>query len=328
MGVEALAAQRDEQIARRDAARVAVDARDRRRHAADERASGSSARRRRASSSSSSSRRSRASCVARACERAARVTRIGEREPRAADVLVVLVALAGDEDDVFGGAALPIAWRIASARFSITSTSSWPIAPARICARIEVGRFEARVVAGDDDAVGEPAGDRAHQRPLGRVAVAAAAEHAPEPAAARLARAGAARRAPSRAHRACGRSRRRPAVTRLRRASPTTRCIRPGTGVSAAHAAAASASGTPSARSTPITHEQVGDVVVADQRRRDRRPAASPSTTSNGEAVAVVAQRFARAGAPTRRASRRSSSRRAEPRERIGELAAPAHRRG
>ena len=30
----------------------------------------------------------------------------------------------------------PTAWRIASARFSITSTSSWPIAPARICARI------------------------------------------------------------------------------------------------------------------------------------------------------------------------------------------------
>ena len=37
------------------------------------------------------------------------------------------------------GAALPTAWRIASARFSITSTSSWPIAPARICARIRSG---------------------------------------------------------------------------------------------------------------------------------------------------------------------------------------------
>ena len=48
----------------------------------------------------------------------------------------------------------------------------------------EVGRLEARVVAGDDDVVGEPAGDRAHQRPLGGVAVAAAAEHAPELAAA------------------------------------------------------------------------------------------------------------------------------------------------
>ena len=43
--IEALAAQRDEEIARRDAARVAVDARDRRRHAADDARSGQHPRR-------------------------------------------------------------------------------------------------------------------------------------------------------------------------------------------------------------------------------------------------------------------------------------------
>ena len=45
MGVEALAAQGDEEVARRDASRVAVDARDRRRHAADDARAGQQARR-------------------------------------------------------------------------------------------------------------------------------------------------------------------------------------------------------------------------------------------------------------------------------------------
>ena len=42
----------------------------------------------------------------------------------------------------------------------------------------------ARIVVGDDDDIGEPRRDRAHHRPLARVAVAAAAEHDDEPAAA------------------------------------------------------------------------------------------------------------------------------------------------
>ena len=137
--VEALAAQRDEQVARRDAAGVAVDARERRRRAADERARRAAGAR--ASSSVIIALAVAALVTSRRCEppRApSPPARVGEREPRAADVLVVLVALAGDEDDV-AAAALPTAWRIASARFSITSTSSWPIAPARICARIRSG---------------------------------------------------------------------------------------------------------------------------------------------------------------------------------------------
>ena len=42
--------------------------------------------------------------------------------------------------------------------------------------------FAARIVVGDDDVIGEAGGDAAHDRPLALVAVAAAAEHAHEPA--------------------------------------------------------------------------------------------------------------------------------------------------
>ena len=45
--------------------------------------------------------------------------------------------------------------------------------------------FAARVVAGDEHFIGQPRGGRAHQRALAFVAVAAAAEHGPEPPAAR-----------------------------------------------------------------------------------------------------------------------------------------------
>ena len=47
-------------------------------------------------------------------------------------------------------------------------------------------RLGARVVGGDDHAAGQPGRDRAHLRPLAAVAVAAAAEHADQLAAARL----------------------------------------------------------------------------------------------------------------------------------------------
>ena len=45
------------------------------------------------------------------------------------------------------------------------------------------GVFAARIVVGDDDAVGLGGGDGAHQGPLAAVAVAAGAEHHDEPAA-------------------------------------------------------------------------------------------------------------------------------------------------
>jgi hypothetical protein len=192
--VEALAAQGDEEVPRRDAAGVAVNARDRRRHAADDARVGQHSRRvverhhRRAGRRSRCARCARRGlrCGGRARgERLGGMRRIRERELGAADVLVVLVALAGDEDDVFGGGAAD-AWAIASARFSITSTSSWPIAPARIWARIRSGDSRRGLSLVTTTRPASRHGDRSHQRPLGGVAVAAAAEHAPEPAAARL----------------------------------------------------------------------------------------------------------------------------------------------
>ena len=55
-----------------------------------------------------------------------------------------------------------------------------PVMPRTIVARI----LRARIVVGDDDLIGEFVGNGAHQRPLAGVAIAAAAEHAPQRAAA------------------------------------------------------------------------------------------------------------------------------------------------
>ena len=56
--------------------------------------------------------------------------------------------------------------------------SRWrPCASARIAARMPGGVLAARIVVGDDDAVGGLGGDAAHDRPLAGVAVAAGAEH-------------------------------------------------------------------------------------------------------------------------------------------------------
>ena len=141
--------------------------------------------------------------------------------PGAGDLLVVLVALAGDQDDVGRRGA---ADRVADRLGAVLDDVDLVVADraGEDLRQDQVRRLEPRVVAGDDDAAGQPARDRAHQRPLGGVAVAAAAEHAPERAAARLGERRAARRAPSRARRACARSRRRPRARcrRARRPAP------------------------------------------------------------------------------------------------------------
>lgn len=62
--------------------------------------------------------------------------------------------------------------RIASARSPISRA---PFAVERIAARIASG-LAARIVVGDDDMIGVPGRDLAHDRPLARVAVAAGAE--------------------------------------------------------------------------------------------------------------------------------------------------------
>ena len=106
-----------------------------------------------------------------------------------------------------------------------------------------VGLLAARIVGRDDDAVGEAADDLAHQRPLGAVAVAAAAEDADQAAgrqAARLAQ---------------GRSRARPACARSRRGRRTAGPRRP----------ARSARARPATCSTPRT---IALVLEAEQARR------------------------------------------------------------
>jgi hypothetical protein len=83
-------------------------------------------------------------------------------------------------------AARATARAIASAR---STTGLDPLARRDLDAGQDLGddrfrRFTTRVVARHDDAVGEARRDGAHPRPLGRVAIAAAPEHAPERAAA------------------------------------------------------------------------------------------------------------------------------------------------
>ena len=95
-----------------------------------------------------------------------------------------------------------------------------------------------------------------------------------------------------------------------------TRCMRPGTGVRPAAARTASASGTPSARSAADHRQQVGDVVVTDQRAAHRQPVRRPRTAR-------------RPGRRRRRRCRRARSRagpcvRAGPQHRAGRRAAPA----
>ena len=231
---------RDEEIAGRERARVGGHAREAHVGADD------AARRRRG-------RRSRCPSCAAPCARARRrrlaTSENGVRTPFA--LLVVLVALAGDQHDVArlraGDRRRGSPSRGRARRSSGGCRSSRMPRDDRRSA-IAAGILAARVVAGDDDAVGERRGDRAHLRALAGVAVAAAAEHADELAARERPRA-AAPSAPSPAHRACARSRRRRAAA----PPPPRRCMRPGGGSMRASAASASASGTSLASSTPST---------------------------------------------------------------------------
>ena len=95
-------------------------------------------------------------------------------------LLAVLVALAGDDDDVARLARRPTARSIAAPAVDLDA----PIARCRrvISAMMAVGILAARVVGRDDGDVGQAPRDRAHQRALAAVAIAAAAEDADQPA--------------------------------------------------------------------------------------------------------------------------------------------------
>ena len=84
-------------------------------------------------------------------QRRARDLRVVEGMLHAVDVLVGLVALAGDQHDVAGDRRRPIAWAIAAARSRCTMTCSRRAKPAMMSATIDVAVLVARVVVGDDD---------------------------------------------------------------------------------------------------------------------------------------------------------------------------------
>ena len=241
VAVEALAAQRDEQVARRERAAVGGDARERARW------------RRRTRPPTRARRPSRGpSCGAlQSRERRRRATcGVGERMAHAGDLLVGLVALAGDQHDVARRAPRDRGGdRRCAVELDRPAALPASRTPATIASMIAARVLAARVVAGDDDAVGEP-----RRRPRPSAGACPASRSPPQPNTQTSAPAGArpraaAPRAPSRARRACARSRRRRAARRRR---PGAACARAAARARAS-ASSARSSGTPLASSAPST---------------------------------------------------------------------------
>ena len=172
-------------------------------------------------------------------DRAARATSTSENGRRVCPVTCTVSCPLPAMSTASPGRASRIARPIAAARSGTTCRRSSVGAPARMSAMICCGILGARVVVGDDDAVG--AGDRRlpHRRALAPVPVAAAAEHAPDLARAVLADGG--QRLP-RARRACGRNPRAPPAGP---AAPATRSMRPGGAPQLPSASATRSSGQP-----------------------------------------------------------------------------------
>ena len=108
----------------------------------------------------------------------ARDVAVVERDLPGGELLLGLGAAAGDHDDVARA-------RVAERELDRGAAVELDLEPAER-ARGDLGRdrgriLAARVVGGEDRAVGELGDDAAHQRPLRAVAVAAGAEHDDEP---------------------------------------------------------------------------------------------------------------------------------------------------
>ena len=258
VAVEALALERDEEIARRERARVGGDAREAH---VRRRACGRRPRARRSPCPSCAALHRCASASAAATA----ASENGGRTPFA--LLVVLVALAGDEHDVAGAARSRCAARIAAPR----SSSTAKLRPARGAnarrrsrAAIAAGSSRRGLSLVTTTRSASVRGDAAHLRALAGIAVAAAAEHADELAAFGRPRA-ATPSAPSRARRACARNRRRRAAAH----PPPSRCIRPGGGVHARERRERRGEPMPLASSTPSTPSTFDALNVPDEPRRD-----------------------------------------------------------
>src|SRR4029079_16131652 len=101
---------------------------------------------------------------------------VAERPPLASDDLVILMALAGDEDGVAG---TRLRDRRVDGQRTIT-LDAHPLRPADAAQDHRddaVGILATGIVIGDDDAIGEALGSLAHERAFARVALAAAAKY-------------------------------------------------------------------------------------------------------------------------------------------------------
>ena len=109
----------------------------------------------------------------------------GYPSPLAGNLLIVLMALAGHQHHVLG---LGLQHRLQNRRTAVRQNQARGLGgqTGLDVGQDLLGRLVARVVAGDDHAIGQARGDGAHLRTLGTVAIAAAAKGAQQPAATRL----------------------------------------------------------------------------------------------------------------------------------------------
>ena len=98
---------------------------------------------------------------------------IAERHNPVADDLAGFMALAGNEQHISG----PEAGDCGTDRFVAIADLDGAGRGGDDCGADRGGVFAARIVVGDDDAVGLCGRDRPHQRTLAAVAVAAGAQH-------------------------------------------------------------------------------------------------------------------------------------------------------
>ena len=107
-------------------------------------------------------------------ERRAHLLFVGEVQLPAADLLVGLMPFPRDENDVSRvGAGQRDLDRTGAVRFARVRRGDAALDVGDDRARI----LAARIIGGNEDAIGEPRRNRAHERPLGRIAIAARAEH-------------------------------------------------------------------------------------------------------------------------------------------------------
>ena len=198
-----------------------------------------------------------------------------------ADDLIVLVALAGDQHGIARLAERDAPARSRARDRARSARAAGAARPLTMSATIASPSSVRGLSSVTITTIGEPLGDRAHQRTLARIAIAAAAEHADQ-----LARA-----VPARGEqRLLQRVRRMRVVDdRERLAGAVSVSMRPGGAAHCSSAATASCERHVPAEQHGQRREQILDVEVADEARAQRR-----------DAPAAVDDRFRDHAAPRR----------------------------